>query len=116
MKKRWYTTVGVPGGEYAVETENQVDLAAQLIGAEHHRLMDPLTPQHYWEDVIFRPAPPDLAEWLDNVTMLSPEATQSARLKVPGGWIYYEEYQGGPCDTYVPVAGSANITIVAGDQ
>jgi len=69
----------------------------------------------------WRPAPPDLAEWLDAEMHVEQRLDKNAygpdsRTKVPGGWFYAGGAGESAAAVFVPVAGSANITIIAGDQ
>jgi hypothetical protein len=112
---RWYVTVGVPGGEFAVWADNQQDaLYALLEGVDDldystNKDFGPDEREHYNADpFICRPAPPDLAEWLDTAMHTTGTDFSWHRLKVPGGWIY----QGGLTEVFVPVAGTPGITVV----
>lgn len=62
-----------------------------------------------------RPAPPDLAEWLDAPQHMDDQTPiWCQRMPVPGGWVYTLRTAGERSSVFVPVAGAAGITVVGG--
>jgi len=118
---RWYTTVGVPGGEYArwaMGWDNAVRLVAESLGASMGIPVNTINISQIEsalrsgaDGVSVRPASPELAEWLDTATHTGSEPSMMLRRKVAGGWIAHcginEEFY-----LYIPVAGAAGITVI----
>jgi len=126
MDKQWYVTNRVPGGELACRADSYDEaweLFSKIPGiANHPKPPGGIGYESYSYNVIsYRNAPPDLAEWLDAEMHVEQRLDKNAygpdsRTKVPGGWFYAGGAGESAAAVFVPVAGSANITIIAGDQ
>lgn len=99
---KWYMTVGVPGGEYAVKAD---DIAYSIMLLEDATQIIRATSDPFLTYRV-RPCPPDLVEWI--------EAGISAGIKVPGGWILIvlSDRNAAEMATFIPVAGAAGLTIL----
>lgn len=111
---KWYTTVGYPGGEFAAKGKSTTEILGHLIEQVDYAIIgkyvkaggdkfDPLFPREH-PNCYVRPAPPELAEWLDGWKTL---ATNNY-MKEPGGWLWCN----GAAAVFIPVAGAAGITVL----
>jgi len=127
--KRWYTTVGVPGGEFArraMSRDNACRLLAESLGLTRGYPPDSINVTQIEQalrrgedDVLVRPASPELAEWLDATTHGQGlgdggdcRCNPDSRWKVPGGWLYFGGAGESAGAAFVPVAGAAGITVI----
>ena len=110
----WFVTTAMQGGQFAIRAESSVDAYKPLMAAMGGNAVD----------CSYRPASPDLAEWLDTpVETWVDRGGFSYRKREPGGWLYGESKQemrpdGRWSDAYtvamcfIPVAGAAGITVL----
>lgn len=131
---KWWITVGIPGGEYAVKAED-LDAAWRLIwpamgwsGNVPEKFADVCnmaraagTPVEFK----IRPCPPDLVEWIETEMHKWHHIGDSGgwsgteRMKVEGGWRWREwesaneGFEFRACTTdFIPVPLTANLTII----
>lgn len=115
---RWFMTVGVPGGEYAVKADDPDKAWNALSPVMGFSGDGPLTRKKVnealkangYEAVTLRPAPPDLVEWLECGV-----AQMAYQNKVQGGWL---RHLGGdiPVGVFVPVRGADGITVLTSEE
>lgn len=125
MNKKWFVTGGVVGGQFAVKVE-RVYKAMELFNAAMSKDVFPVSKHAPIDDVgiSVRPAPPDLVEWLDTAmgifyeTSITNRLSESALLKVPGGWMHYENNVPDTKEfdrVFIPVALASGITVIPDD-
>ncbi len=120
--KQWYVTVGVPGGDYACRTECSSQMRYAFCTQIKESFAGAIELEIDCNFINYRPAPPDLAEWLDaemhNAVDAETNRAQlgtNTRTKVPGGWFYVGGAGGSAAAVFVPVAGASGITVIGGE-
>ena len=123
---QWFTTVGVPGGEYAVKADRAT--AAMWLILDCFDEFEITTNKDFGPEereryevgpLTIRPAPPELAEWLEAEMHKSSKAETekgqlgtNTRTKVPGGWFYAGGAGESAAAVFVPVALASGITVI----
>jgi hypothetical protein len=117
MGKQWYTTVGVPGGEFAVRATSHSCAVEELAKSVPDELLTEevslicttcradIPPRRDLK--IVRPASPELVDWLEN----KPPDSVYGYFRMPGGWLRCDDNTA----VHIPVAGAAGITVIEGD-
>ena len=105
---KWYMTVGVPGGDFAIRTD--ADSADASLFPHVAGIFGDST-----DFACIRPCPPELVEWIearDEAVQIVPYRTRCYRNRVEGGWVYNSFTL--HTETFVPVAGAAGLTVLGG--
>ena len=105
---KWYMTVGVPGGDFAIRTD--ADSADASLFPHVAGIFGDST-----DFACIRPCPPDLVEWIE----AEAHGQRGMYAKCAGGWLAFMHAANG-CDpsrecaagAFVPVAGAAGLTII----
>lgn len=114
-----FVTAGYPGGEYAFDDPQKL---ARKIGFKLGQQFGPVvqfteggTVTSVMPVPCVRECPPDLAEWIEFPSMWDDEPNFHGtvrRRKVPGGWLLVDGAGDAAAMVFIPVAGSANLTVL----